>query len=268
MFSGSLASGTVVVYLACGPSWDKTGVHYLHCFLHWLWSPWQPQFGTVQILRGFLEQTSNTKSHYMYTMSFIMCLIFPCPSHISSTLKEFGRFSGYKLLDKSEFTDCHVCQPNFYFLLLKIAYNKLSYLYFVIESHSHLQKANFTPLLDCTQQDLTHWSTTPLSLDKVTQLQWTFFQSSYIYACVFQASPQMTSLKSLTALVHYWFGILKQLWKWFLRGQRCMVEWFHWTFKLGSKYQKPIVTCAQLQPTSVPSLAHSRFIWLVVQKGS
>lgn len=96
-----------------------------HCFLHWLWSPWQPQFGTVQILRGFLEQTSSTKSHYMYTMSFSMCLIFPCPSHISSTLKEFGKFSGYKFLDKSEIATA-VSQISFYFLLLKIAYNRIT----------------------------------------------------------------------------------------------------------------------------------------------
>ena len=88
--------------------------------------------------------------------------------HILTILKVFGSFSGYKLnLDKSELLPITTIgnQTSLLSLPFKVTNNKFNYLGVCItRSHSQLLKANFTPLLERTQQDLTRWSTMPLSL--------------------------------------------------------------------------------------------------------
>ena len=105
----------------------------------------------------------------MQTMS---SCIYPTLLHLFRIflpfLHFFGSFSGYKLnLDKSELLPITTIanQTSLLSLPFKVTNNKFNYLGVCItRSHSQLLKANFTPLLECTQQGLTRLSTMPLSL--------------------------------------------------------------------------------------------------------
>lgn len=69
-------------------------------------------------IKGIFRANQKHKSHYMYTMSFSMCLIFPCPSHISSTLNLVDFRDINFLIKVSLLIATAASQISFYFLPL------------------------------------------------------------------------------------------------------------------------------------------------------
>lgn len=124
------------------------GAHYLHCFLHWLCNPLQPQSEDIKGKSG--------RQNLIICRCFLLYVSDPLSSilHILDILKSFGRFSGYKFnLNKSELLyTTAASQIPFNSLPFKITHSNLTYLCITITiSHAKLLKANFTELLDHTR---------------------------------------------------------------------------------------------------------------------
>ena len=101
-----------------------------------------PPSNSVQISKGSLEQTRNTKFRYMRTMSFCM---FLTPSQVLAVS------SGYKLnLDKNELLPITKapCQLSLRLLPFKVIDNKFNCLGVCItKSHFQPSKANFISII-------------------------------------------------------------------------------------------------------------------------
>ncbi len=119
-------------------------------------------------IKGIVRSNKEHKIS-LYADDVLLYVSDPLSSilYILNTLEDFGKFSGYKLnLGKSELLPINIAnQSSFNSLPFKIINNKLKYLGISLtKSHSQLLKANFTPLLNHTRQDLLRWSNMPLSL--------------------------------------------------------------------------------------------------------
>ena len=124
--------------------------------------------------------------------------------HIINILKDFGSFSGYKLnLGKSELLPITTVatQASLHSLPFKVTNNRFNYLgVCVTKSHSQLLKANFTPLIERTKQDLTRWSTMPLSLaGRISIIKMNILPKFFLFQCIpyFLTKTFFTKLDSL-----------------------------------------------------------------------
>lgn len=176
------------------------------------------------IFRGSQEHKIS-----LYADDILLYVSDPLSSilHIFNMLKEFGRFSGYKLnLEKSELLPITPAARllSLHSLPFKVTNNQLSYLGISItKSHSQLLKANFTPLLDRTRQDLIRWSSMPLSLaGRINTVKMNILPKFlYLFQCVPYFIPK-AFFKQLDSIISsfIWNNKLPRIRKLFLQRQK------------------------------------------------
>ncbi len=124
--------------------------------------------------KGIMRHGTENKIS-LYADDVLLYVSSPATSlpQIISLLKEFGKFSGYKLnMNKSEFFPI---TPTSYrdssFIPFRVVCEGFKYLGVqVTRSFNKLFKANFCPLLDRCKKDFVKWSSLPLSLAGRTNL--------------------------------------------------------------------------------------------------